>query len=179
MGLILSVDHPRRLFSLHHCMEAVHGHSPEDVIETLELAREASCCDSSHVPHKTRLPGDKDPSHVSGESADCLADKKVRHLRGVPFHSQIQGKIERWHHPPQTASCSRVIICPTILKRRSKRSSNTTTNNVVTRTSKTPHPHMPTLSKHDRRLTSSNRWTQIFTYLKPTSVPSYLTMDSG
>ncbi|KUO57336.1 MAG: hypothetical protein APF78_00555 [Sphingomonadales bacterium BRH_c3] len=36
-------------------------------------------------------------SYVAGELADYLADKKMRHVRGAPFHPQTQGKIERWH----------------------------------------------------------------------------------
>ncbi|WP_162558871.1 integrase core domain-containing protein, partial [Sphingorhabdus sp. EL138] len=26
-----------------------------------------------------------------------LKDRKMRHVRGAPFHPQTQGKIERWH----------------------------------------------------------------------------------
>jgi len=36
-------------------------------------------------------------SYVAGELADYLVDKKMRHVRGAPFHPQTQGKIERWH----------------------------------------------------------------------------------
>ena len=69
----------------------------EDVTDTLELALEASGCASAHVLHKPRLLSDNGPSYVAGELADYLADKKMRHVRGAPFHPQTQGKIERWH----------------------------------------------------------------------------------
>ena len=69
----------------------------EDVTDTLELALEASGCDQVHVLHKPRLLSDNGPSYVAGELADYLADKKMRHVRGTPFHPQTQGKIERWH----------------------------------------------------------------------------------
>ena len=69
----------------------------EDVTDTLELALEASGCDQVHVLHKPRLLSDNGPSYVAGELADYLADKKMRHVRGAPFHPQTQGKIERWH----------------------------------------------------------------------------------
>jgi transposase InsO family protein len=69
----------------------------EDVTDTLELALAASGCDQVHVLHKPRLLSDNGPSYVAGELADYLADKKMRHVRGAPFHPQTQGKIERWH----------------------------------------------------------------------------------
>ncbi len=69
----------------------------EDVTDTLELALEASGCGQAHVLHKPRLLSDNGPSYVAGELADYLADKKMRHVRGAPFHPQTQGKIERWH----------------------------------------------------------------------------------
>ena len=69
----------------------------EDVTDTLELALAASGCDQVHVLHKPRLLSDNGPSYVASELADYLADKKMRHVRGTPFHPQTQGKIERWH----------------------------------------------------------------------------------
>jgi len=69
----------------------------EDVTDTLELALTASGCDQAHVLHKPRLLSDNGPSYVAGELADYLADKKMNHVRGAPFHPQTQGKIERWH----------------------------------------------------------------------------------
>jgi putative transposase len=68
----------------------------QDVTDTLELALEASRCDQVHVLHKPQLLSDNGPSYVAGELADYLADKKMRHVRGAPFHPQTQGKIKRW-----------------------------------------------------------------------------------
>jgi len=69
----------------------------EDVTDTLELALQASGCDQVHVVHKPRLLSDNGSSYVSGELAEWLDDKGIKHSRGAPYHPQTQGKIERWH----------------------------------------------------------------------------------
>ena len=69
----------------------------EDVTDTLDLALQASGCDQVHVVHKPRLLSDNGSSYVSGDLAEWLSDKGMRHSRGVPYHPQTQGKIERWH----------------------------------------------------------------------------------
>nr|WP_139250706.1 IS3 family transposase [Litoreibacter ascidiaceicola] len=69
----------------------------EDVTDTLDLALEASGCDQVHVVHKPRLLSDNGSSYVSGELAEWLQDKGMKHSRGAPYHPQTQGKIERWH----------------------------------------------------------------------------------
>ncbi len=69
----------------------------EDVTATLELALEASGCDQAHVLHKPRLLSDNGSSYIAGDLADWLADRKMTHVRGAPYHPQTQGKIERWH----------------------------------------------------------------------------------
>jgi len=68
-----------------------------DVTETLNLALQASDCDQAHVVHKPRLLSDNGSSYVSGELAEWLDEKKMKHVRGAPYHPQTQGKIERWH----------------------------------------------------------------------------------
>ncbi len=69
----------------------------EDVTDTLDLALQASGCDQVHVVHKPRLLSDNGSSYVSGDLAEWLSDKGMRHSRGAPYHPQTQGKIERWH----------------------------------------------------------------------------------
>ena len=69
----------------------------EDVTDTLDLALEASGCDQVHVVHKPRLLSDNGSSYVSGDLAEWLQDKGMKHSRGAPYHPQTQGKIERWH----------------------------------------------------------------------------------
>ena len=69
----------------------------EDVTDTLDLALQASGCDQVHVLHKPRLLSDNGSSYVSGELAEWLQDKGMKHSRGTPYHPQTQGKIERWH----------------------------------------------------------------------------------
>ena len=69
----------------------------EDVIDTLELALQSSGCDQIHVVHKPLLLSDNGSSYVSGDLAEWLQDKGMKHSRGAPYHPQTQGKIERWH----------------------------------------------------------------------------------
>lgn len=69
----------------------------EDVTDTLDLALQASGCDQVHVVHKPRLLSDNGSSYVSGDLAECLQGKGMKHSRGAPYHPQTQGKIERWH----------------------------------------------------------------------------------
>ena len=69
----------------------------EDVTDTLDLALQASGCDQVHVAHKPRLLSDNGSSYLSGDLAEWLKGKGMRHSRGAPYHPQTQGKIERWH----------------------------------------------------------------------------------
>ena len=34
---------------------------------------------------------------MAGELAEFLESKGMNHVRGAPYHPQMQGKIERWH----------------------------------------------------------------------------------
>lgn len=68
-----------------------------DVTKTLEMALEASGCDSAKVIHKPRLLSDNGASYVASDLADFLKGKGMSHVRGKPYHPQTQGKIERWH----------------------------------------------------------------------------------
>jgi hypothetical protein len=36
-------------------------------------------------------------SYISGDLAEWLDDRGMKHVRGTPYHPQTQGKIERWH----------------------------------------------------------------------------------
>ena len=69
----------------------------EDVTDTLELALEASGCDSAAVLHKPKLLSDNGPSYIAGELAEFIEAQGISHVRGAPLHPQTQGKIERWH----------------------------------------------------------------------------------
>ena len=69
----------------------------KDVTDTLELALDASGCNSATVVHKPRLLSDNGSSYVAADLADYLEDKGMDHVRGAPHHPQTQGKIERWH----------------------------------------------------------------------------------
>ncbi|TCS51303.1 transposase InsO family protein [Primorskyibacter sedentarius] len=65
----------------------------EDVTDTQDLALQASGCDQVHVVHKPRLLRDNGSSYVSGDLAEWLQDKGMKHSRGAPYHPQTQGKI--------------------------------------------------------------------------------------
>ncbi len=69
----------------------------EDVIETLDLALEASGCDCPTVLHRPRLLSDNGSSYIAGDLATWLTGNGMEHVRGAPNHPQTQGKIERWH----------------------------------------------------------------------------------
>ena len=68
-----------------------------DVTDTLNMALEASGCDSAKVIHKPRLLSDNGSSYISADLADWLSSKGMDHVSGAPMHPQTQGKIERWH----------------------------------------------------------------------------------
>lgn len=68
-----------------------------DVTDTLEMALEASGCDQATVRHKPRLLSDNGSCYISSDLAEWLKNKRMKHVRGAPFHPQTQGKIERWH----------------------------------------------------------------------------------
>ncbi|NDR55358.1 IS3 family transposase [Aliiruegeria sabulilitoris] len=86
-------DYSRYIISWKLCTNMRAG----DVTDTLNLALRASGCDQVHVVHKPRLLSDNGSSYVSGDLAEWLQDKGMKHSRGAPYHPQTQGKIERWH----------------------------------------------------------------------------------
>lgn len=73
------------------------GMAASDVQDTLNLALEASGLETANVVHRPRLLSDNGPSYISGDLAEYLAGKGMKHTRGAPYHPQTQGKIERWH----------------------------------------------------------------------------------
>lgn len=68
-----------------------------DVTETLELALQASGCAQADVIYKPHLLSDNGSSYIPGELADWIEDYEMSHVRGAPYHPQMQGKNERWH----------------------------------------------------------------------------------
>jgi putative transposase len=53
--------------------------------------------DRATSARRTLLMNENGSSYVSGELAEWLHDKGMKRSRGAPYHSQTQGKIERWH----------------------------------------------------------------------------------
>ena len=73
--------------------------SPGKLLSTwgARSAYDASGLETANVVHRPRLLSDNGPSYISGDLAEYLADKGMKHTRGAPYHPQTQGKIERWH----------------------------------------------------------------------------------
>ncbi len=69
----------------------------KDVTATLDLALSASGLDKMTVVHRPRLLSDNGSSYVAADLAQWLDRQEIEHVRGVPYHPQTQGKIERWH----------------------------------------------------------------------------------
>jgi len=49
------------------------------------------------MKHRPRLLSDNRPCYLSKELKEYLAEQKMEHTRGAPYHPQTQGKIERYH----------------------------------------------------------------------------------
>ena len=73
------------------------GMRAEDVTATLDLALRASGLDQVTPADRPRLLSDNGSSYIAGELAEWLEDRKIKHVRGAPYHPMTQGKIERWH----------------------------------------------------------------------------------
>lgn len=68
-----------------------------DVTATLDLALRASGLEKAKSANRPKLLSDNGSSYIAGDLANWLADRKIKHLRGAPYHPMTQGKIERWH----------------------------------------------------------------------------------
>ena len=69
----------------------------EDVTATLDLALRASGLDEATPTGWPPLLSDNGSSYIAGELAEWLEDRKIKHVRGAPYHPMTQGRIERWH----------------------------------------------------------------------------------
>jgi putative transposase len=86
----------------------------EDVTATLDLALRASGLDEATPTGRPPLLSDNRSSYIAGELAERLEDRKIKHVRGAPYHPMTQGRIERWHQtlknrilsPPATPTTS-------------------------------------------------------------------------
>ena len=73
------------------------GMRAEDVTATLDLALRASGLDQATPADRPRLLSDNGSSDIAGDVARWLDDRKIKHVRGAPYHPMTQGKSERWH----------------------------------------------------------------------------------
>jgi transposase InsO family protein len=68
-----------------------------DVKATLDHAIALTGVEHVKVRHRPRLLSDNGPAYVSAELREYLAERRMTHTRGRPYHPMTQGKIERWH----------------------------------------------------------------------------------
>ena len=140
LGLVLSVNDPRRLLPLHHRLEALHhdesrGRHRHVGDGSAGLRVGSGYCDAStssahrqRVELRLRRPGRMARAAAHATCAWCaLSSDDAGQNRALASRSR-------------TASCSRTIICPAISKLRSMYSSRTTTTGAVTRASTISHP---------------------------------------
>ena len=69
----------------------------DDVKLTLDDAIELTGIGQVMVKHRPRLLSDNGPCYLSKEHKEYLAEQRIEHTRGAPYHPQTQGKIERYH----------------------------------------------------------------------------------
>ncbi len=101
----------------------------QGVTYTLDLALAKSGLDQVDIGLRPGLLSDNGSSYFSGDLAELLDDKKIDHIRCAPYHSQTQGKIERWHQTLKTGSSYTITICPNNSRSRSQSTSTTLTIN--------------------------------------------------
>ena len=100
----------------------------EDATATLDLALQASGLEQANPADRPKLLSDNGSSYIADDLARWLADRKIKHLRGAPYHPMTQGKIEGWH---QTLKKPRPVgnyFLPGDVEARSRPSSATITN---------------------------------------------------
>src|SRR3984893_10554922 len=97
LGLVLPVDRSRRLFTLHHCLEAVHDDEDRGCHRHARAGTEGLGTRPAKVIHRPRLLSDNGSSYISADLAKWLDGQNMEHVRGAPYHPMTRGKIERWH----------------------------------------------------------------------------------
>ena len=71
--------------------------STNDVKNVLDIAINKTGVNHVNVHQRTRLLSDNGPCFISSDLRDYLAENKMSHTRGKPYHPMTQGKIERYH----------------------------------------------------------------------------------
>ena len=107
----------------------------EDVTATLDLALRAAGLDEATPAGRPRLRSDTGSRYIAGDLATWLEDRKIKHVRGAPYHPMTRGKIERRHQTLKNRILLKTTSCPAILKPRSRPLSIVTTTTATTRAS--------------------------------------------
>ena len=106
-----------------------------DVTATLDLALWTSGLEKAKPADRPKLLSDNGSSYIAGDLANWLADRKIKHLRGAPYHPMTQGKIERWHQTLKNRILLENYFLPGISRLRLPPLSLTTTTGATTRAS--------------------------------------------
>ena len=69
----------------------------DDVQKILDKAIAFTGVNRVKAKHKPRLLSDNGPCYLSKQLAAFMEDREMKHVRGAPYHSMTQGKIERYH----------------------------------------------------------------------------------
>ena len=134
LGLVLSVDHPRRLLALHHRLEAVHDHAGRRRHRHAAAGahgirlriRRASC--TNHGCSATTAPATSPATWPNGSKSTAWTTCAAR-----PAIPRPRARSSAGTRRSRTASCSRTTTCPATSKRRSIASSITTITAATTR----------------------------------------------
>lgn len=88
-----------------------------DVEETLQQAVSQTGVTHIKVKHRPRLLSDNGPAFISEALKKYLAQYKMDHVRGAPYHPQTQGKIERYHRSMKSIVKLDTYYAPSELER--------------------------------------------------------------
>jgi len=69
----------------------------KDVQRTLDMAIAKTGIDNPEVAHRPRLLSDNGSCYIASDLKEYLAEARIDHIRGQPYHPMTQGKIERYH----------------------------------------------------------------------------------
>jgi putative transposase len=103
-----------------------------DVEETLQMALDKVNVTQVTVRHRPRLLSDNGPAFLSQALKEYLQHYRLQHIRGAPYHSLTQGKLERYHRSMKNVVKLQAFYFPWGYKAPSLTSSLTTTTNGIT-----------------------------------------------
>jgi transposase len=85
--------------------------SADDVMETLDMAREKTCIERVHVRHRPRLLSDNGPCYLSRDLKKYLEERDMIHIRGARYHS-TDTRQDRAVSPLAEECCESAALLP-------------------------------------------------------------------